>query len=401
MQLEALAKADHGQAPRKHFNPYVQGARGVFALTIFIFHVVNSGLPTFGPLAHGWINECLRSSEYGVELFFCVSGFAITTSLGSRRSLRLFVWDRAIRIFPVLWVSTGVLITLGVIFHKTPDNISAETVLAVLPANLIALPGVFPIQLLHPAAWSLSYELVFYLVAAAVVAVSRQWGLRLSLWVALVLGLAGAIMYPRTMFFVCGVLAVRAAWLGRLPTWLVLPEVWLAAFLCAWRCIQIESPRHIMTYTLVSWAGGMRLPLAGAALVFATLGFTGLVRGKGLSGIVLRRPLAQYLGKISYSFYLWHPLVMALAKRFLLIIRIGEHAGPWSQLAFICLALPPSLVMAAISQKYLERRAGVWLHSQLQLWPSLFGSSSVSGRHARDIDSVSAPREPIPTRAHP
>jgi peptidoglycan/LPS O-acetylase OafA/YrhL len=126
----------------------------------------------------------------------------------------------------------------------------------------------------------------------------------------------------------------------------------------------------------VDWAGDSRLPLAVAALVFATLGFAGLTRGEGLTGIVLRLPLIQYLGKISYSFYLWHPLIMALVKHFLLAIRIGEHAGPWSQVVFFCLALPPSLVAAAVSQEHLERRTGAWLHAQLRRRPSLIGLAS-------------------------
>jgi peptidoglycan/LPS O-acetylase OafA/YrhL len=320
----------------------------------------------------------LRSSEYGVELFFCVSGFAITTSLGSRRSLRQFIWDRAIRIFPGLWMSTGVMMTLGLLFHKMPDQISAATAFRVLPANLLALPGAFPIQLLHPAAWSLSYELVFYMLAAVVVATARRWGLTSAWWIGFVFGLAGAILYPRSMFFLCGVLAVRSVWLRRLPAWLVMPEIWLSAFLFAWACIQLESPQHIITYTLIDWLYDIRLPLACAALAFATLGFSGLVRGEGFTGIVLHQPLVQYLGKISYSFYLWHPLVMSVLKRILLMMRVGEHVGPWSQLVFFCVALPPSLAIAAVSQNVLEKRAGLWLHAQLRRWPSLIGASSVS-----------------------
>ena len=127
MRLAAAATADRAAVSHKPFNPYVQGARGLFAMTVFVFHVVNSNLPTFGLLDHGWLNDCLRSSEYGVELFFCVSGFAITMSLGSRRSLRLFMWDRAIRIFPVLWAAIGVMTLLGLVFHKTPDNISSRS----------------------------------------------------------------------------------------------------------------------------------------------------------------------------------------------------------------------------------------------------------------------------------
>ena len=67
------------------FNPYLHGARGLFALMIVVFHVVNSGLPTFGLVSHGWPLLAQRSLEFGVELFFGISGIVIFGALQRAR----------------------------------------------------------------------------------------------------------------------------------------------------------------------------------------------------------------------------------------------------------------------------------------------------------------------------
>src|SRR5438552_18148945 len=86
------------------FNPYVHGAHGLFAAAIFVYHVVNSRLDTW-PILQTWIADfLLRTTEYGVELFVCISGYVITATLRRARSPASFLEDRAIRIYPTLWV---------------------------------------------------------------------------------------------------------------------------------------------------------------------------------------------------------------------------------------------------------------------------------------------------------
>jgi hypothetical protein len=90
---------------------------------------------------------------------------------------------------------------------------------------------------------------------------------------------------------------------------------------------------------------------------------------------------------------------MALAKRLLLTINIADHAGPFSQLAFFCLALPPTLVIAALSQNYLERRSGKFLHTQLQKYPALIGLPSTPDQ-SRTHYPVPAGNQPLQPPAH-
>ena len=73
----------------------------------------------------------------------------------------------------------------------------------------------------------------------------------------------------------------------------------------------------------------------------------------------------QWLGTISYSFYLWHPIVMSIAKQALVRTGLAMAAGTGAQMLLFLLALPPSLAVAVASQRLIERRLGHWLHARL------------------------------------
>lgn len=344
------------------FNPNVHGARGLFAFLVFLFHVENSGLPTSPFLRDGLVDGMLRSSEYGVELFFCISGFVVVDSLASRRSAAAFLRDRAIRILPVLWTSLLVIIPLGWLAHKPGDDLPLATLAWLLPANMLVLPGALPLPAIHAAAWSLSYEWVFYLVCAAGWMLRRRLGSRATLAVlAPVIGLLVCI-HPRGLFFLSGAIALRGG--AAIPRWLARhPAAWLAVFLAAWQAVQ-HGPGPLNADMLLDGSAAATLGLGLVAFVAATVGFSGLVAGHGALGLLLRSRVMQGLGTISYSFYLWHPIVMSAGKAGMLASGAAAWAGDWAQALPFALALPPSLVVAVASQRLIERRLGHWLHAR-------------------------------------
>lgn len=124
------------------FNQNVHGARGLFASAVFFFHVINSGLATYPLLTLPVAQFLLRTPEYGVELFFCISGFVIVGTLRRASSPGAFLEDRAIRIFPVLWATVTVIAMLGIAQHAYIfGDWTLGDILLWLPANLLALPG--------------------------------------------------------------------------------------------------------------------------------------------------------------------------------------------------------------------------------------------------------------------
>ena len=372
MLVERTNAATLARGTHAGFNANVHGARGLFALSVFAFHVVNSGLGTFPALATDVGNFIARTPEYGVELFFCISGYVITGTLRRSKGPATFIGDRMIRIYPTLWASILVIAGMGTATGTHGfESMSASHLAWAMPANMLALPGILPLDNIHPAAWSLSYEMAFYLACAACWAMRHRFGPRLR-WIAAPAAMAFAIHYPRGALLLAGV-AVAGGWphggaaarIARHPIPLVL------LFLACWRMVQeLSLPDHIAQTTMLDWSTDARLPFALVALAAATLGFAGITRGHGALGHVLRWNPLQYLGTISYSFYLWHPIVMSGAKTALLHAGIPQAAGIWSQTVLLAVTLPPAIAVSHASQRVLERRLTGWLRRRLRHAPS-------------------------------
>ena len=335
---------------------------------VFVFHVVNSGLGTFAPLSTPVGFFLTSTSEYGVELFFCISGYVIAGTLRRASNPMVFLVDRAVRVYPVLWASILVIVALGMATRT--HGFEGESTLQLLvdvPVNLLALPGVLPISNIHPAAWSLSYEMAFYLFCAACWAARGRLGPG-AYWL---IAPAAAVLityYPRSAFLLAGVLVAegwpRTGLLLRLSRH---PLPLLLLFLLCWRGIRsLSSPYHIISATLLHWAGDWRLPLALLGFMAAVVGFRGIVAGHGALGVLLRSRPLHYLGAISYSFYLWHPIVMSGIKTALLHGSVLQHAGAWAQPLFFVVALPPSLAVSHVSQRLLEQRFATWMRRRLR-----------------------------------
>lgn len=338
---------------RTPFNPAVHGARGLFSLMVFVFHIVNSGLPSFLPNSAPVSFYLLRSFSFGVELFFGISGFVIIGALARAPSLRSFAWDRATRIYPLLWTTllaiTVVSLAVG---HWMPP-------LRDWLLDFLAPPPFFQLAQVNPAAWSLGYEVTFYALCAAC------WGLRSNgqrSWLPLtvVAGCFGLILFPRAVLMPVGVIIaagrMTAPWLARLAG---APLLALLLFLIGWRLVDLGSGGNIMTFTpfampITAWL--RLLPLAVASAACGALALLGIVEQRGLLSQALRTAPLQWLGTVSYSFYLWHPVVLGITKQVLRTSGAVAGAGQASQLLFAAISLPPALIIAHFSQQQIEVR---------------------------------------------
>ena len=362
--------AQAGNAPR--VNPNVHGARGLLALLVFFFHVASSGLPTFAILGHGPLHAALTALQFGVEIFFCISGYIVAGSLNKAGSVGMFLADRAVRILPVLWLSLAVIVPLGLLTHQGVfAGLTHGDLAWVVPVNLLMLPGVLPLPVLHMAAWSLSYEFLFYLIAAALWSIpAERRALRM-----LVLGVSLALVawHPRAIFFGIGALVARVdplrhPLLGQAARW---PLAMLTIFLALWFEVQFGNGEH-GDGTLVAWAHDGRIGLAAVAVSAAIVAFAGIVAGHGPLGRVLRSRPSQWIGMVSYSFYLWQLIVMAVVKRGMSAAGLIGAAGDWSQLLLVALALPLSLALAYASARLIEQRLSRWLRQHCHAYATRF-----------------------------
>ncbi len=290
-----------------------------------------------------------------------ISGYVIAQSLRRHRNVSSFITDRFLRIFP-LWLplASAMLFAQWYVATKTgaprPEALSSVPALV---ASLAIMAPVFPVPGIHPAQWSLNYELCFYAIAAsawALIGHKSAWR-----WIWLVMATAFVVLFPRALFFVPGVLvALYEPWLIEHRERLTLGWVGLGFAWVSWLLTGAEAAHF--SQTLVHYIVMGTGPAVASAFIGSFAFFAWLVVYQRSAGPGVMRSLPiLWLGKISYSFYLVHPIVMAGVKRGLLT-HLPLH-GWDATVALAVIALPISCFASWVTCSLLEVRLRQWLIS--------------------------------------
>jgi peptidoglycan/LPS O-acetylase OafA/YrhL len=349
------------------FRPDVEGLRAIAIVAVVGYHV---GLPGFGG---GFV---------GVDVFFVISGFLITGLLVAevRRdghvSLSRFWARRARRLLPAATLVLAVVALLSWFALPRLDhrNVGLDIVAAALYVSNIRFAGQATDYLAAEAApspvlhfWSLGVEEQFYLVwpllVLAVALLARRRGRhgaasggvrRSHLAVALaVLGVASFVLSLRLTersepwaffgmptraweFALGGLLAIGAVELGRLPSVVRRLAGWLGGAVLLGSVVLVDAERPYPG-TQALWP-----VLATTALIVA--GTTSGDRAVGVPRVLTTWPM-RAVGRLSYSWYLWHwpALVLALA--------VWGELGTPALLAIALLMLVPSV----LSYRFVEQ----------------------------------------------
>lgn len=99
--------------------------------------------------------------EFGVQLFFMISGFVIYMTLETCTNTKDFIVNRIARLFPTYWICIG-LTTLWVFTFPVPTL--GNYTLAELLINLTMLQTFLKIRHIDQVYWSLTIELLFYVI---------------------------------------------------------------------------------------------------------------------------------------------------------------------------------------------------------------------------------------------
>jgi peptidoglycan/LPS O-acetylase OafA/YrhL len=329
----------------KNLNRQIHGLRGFSTLAVFVYHVYGMGtLWNFWPPEFNPVAPFFAAGKHGVEIFFIISGYLITGSLIRHQSAVKFLVDRAIRLYPVFMTIQLIVFGVGPLIHyKWLSGISASGWAVAFVENGLFLPGIFDLPLAQLNAWSLSYEAGFYLLSAACFVLAGRvgrWPVIAAL--ALILGLV-IPHYARMIFFLPGVaiffLSRRAA--------IVLPA-WLRA---------VSGPALVLTLAILTVAE-THPGVIYLAVIPAFAFFLGVVEGRCPLSAILRTRFLQYLGTISYSFYLWSPVVtypMKIVIERVLHGRLGDEANV---VLFAIVGFAASVAVAHVSYRILEDGAG-------------------------------------------
>lgn len=336
--------------------PSLDGLRCVAILPVFLSHALQAAnLPNFVP------------GNFGVTLFFFLSGYLITTLMrvelerSGTVNFRLFYLRRALRILPTCYLvlaaaavygwfsgSMDLWWLLGQVFHLT----NYQVIFGGWQAPIAPHTAVF---------WSLAVEEHFYLLFPAVfLAATRALSLR---------QLAAALAAACVLVFAWRCLLTFAMGAPFDRTYLA-TDTRIDSILFG--CILALHGNPVLDPTRYSEATWKRvlLPLsvAGLLLSFAlldrplreTVGYT--LQGLCLYAIfvtairypqwgpmrLLNLPLVRGLGVLSYSIYLVHPSMLAIAKAL-----VGVAVLP-----MMALAAALTVAVAALLYYAVERPLG-------------------------------------------
>jgi peptidoglycan/LPS O-acetylase OafA/YrhL len=184
----------NGERPGGERLGWLDVLRAVAASTVALYHLGNmwpAATPEFNWISH----SLLQFGSFGVMLFFIVSGYIIPASLERRGSLPEFWINRFFRLVPLFWVLTGAVVVLWSLNRLAlPDWIFNHPAV-VFVGNASLLTNFVGAPHLVATAWTLPYEICFY-AFTSVIFVTR---FRRSSW-AFALFLAGfALLAAETL----------------------------------------------------------------------------------------------------------------------------------------------------------------------------------------------------------
>lgn len=337
-------------------SPALTGLRGVAAVLVMMHHASLH----LGAVDLPWAGGLLRKGYLGVDMFFVLSGFVMSMVYGSwftggplsapgrgartAGAMAVFLVRRAARVWPLHAAVLGALLAgLALSGEALP---SPRFTLA----NLLLVQGWGVSGEINAPAWSVSTEVLAYLLFPLLAGpmLRWRWGAALGLAVAAALLAACLALAPPLGPGRRGTLDIHM-------NYSVLPAMrCLAGFLLgmlAWRAGQAPAAAMLAGRPWVgTWALllalGLVLAKATDLLVLALMPLVvlGLHCGRGRAWRLFKAQPLHGLGTLSYAIYLIHYALLPLLL-----------GGPGPVAARLALYAAATLLLAALAHQLIER----------------------------------------------
>lgn len=291
----------------------IEATRGIAAALVVLYHVARH--LDKAEISDFWI-KIFQFGHSGVDLFFVISGFIIfhvhQKDIGKRNALPGYAIRRITRIYPIYWLALGATIALSILGANPPPNLNSVLASVLLfPSDQEPLLGV---------AWTLQFEIFFYLLFAALIFNKRIGLIIVSAWMLLIIIQSVTKLsipaIPKFIFslyniqFIFGILTSIAV-----NHYIKTPKVNLIALGCSIFGIAAA----LENFGLVNgYSDSMRLIYGGAA----SLLIAGCASRKHAKTKIPN--WLKHLGSASYSIYLFQFIFIGITWKMLSFLELNQ-----------------------------------------------------------------------------
>ena len=312
----------------------LDGLRGIAAVSVVLFHYFTRYDQIYN---HENLPDGLFSyGNYGVHLFFIISGFVIFWSLMHIKSPLDFVVSRFSRLYPVYWAAMA----LTFICVSTFGLPGREAPVSAFFGNFLMFHSYFHIPNVDGVYWTLSVELTFYLWMLIIFSLKILKRIDMLALLALLVSALYHFKFIELSNLMIDLLIIR---------W----SVFFIIGICLFKIYQKKTT--VLTLINFAFATGMIFRIHGQVSLMICSGII-LVIFLGTNGYLpfLKNRILIFLGAISYSLYLIHQNIGYI------IINKG-YEYELHPLISIVFSIIFAIVLAVILNRYVERPAGRFL----------------------------------------
>jgi peptidoglycan/LPS O-acetylase OafA/YrhL len=359
----------------------LDGLRGVAALAVVLAHYAASFYPAMtemGTQIHSRFDMSVEGTpfnlfiagNFAVCLFFVLSGFVLSAKFFRTKSADVVISSAARRYLRLMLPALGslviiyVLLKIGAFKNLAAAQLTGSGLLAALwhyPMHLGDIinegtVGVFkqsnPVGT-NPPLWTLYYELIGSFLIFLILLLFGKLRQRWVFYIALCF----AFQQSYYLAFILGIIisdiwhseSAIKAWLGRL-SW---PLLVIGLFLGAW----IYSPTRGTLYNHFSLQDFTPVTLSVLAhTVGASFVIVAALSLASLKRVLETRPV-QFLGRVSFSLYLLHFIVIGTYGSYLFNHLIHDYSYNVSFMIMFPLSLTLTFFASALYAKYVDQRS--------------------------------------------
>jgi peptidoglycan/LPS O-acetylase OafA/YrhL len=319
----------------------LDGLRGIAAISVVLFHYFYRYNELYGHtnISINWA----QWGQYGVQLFFIISGFVIYWTLNKVRSPADFIVSRFSRLYPVYWFCALITLFSINLFGLSGREIDINHAIW----NILMFHQYLGIQSIDGVYWTLAVELTFYFWIFCFFLIGQLKKAEVffsSFLILAIMDSSGYIDLPKALQHI-----------------LMLEHIsFFIAGICFYKIVNELHNKWtygILFFSLITTIATFSLILCIVFFCFYLVFYLAITkRGKFISC----RPLL-FLGGVSYPLYLIHQNIGYIIINIFYTYELNPYLG-------IITALILSIALAVIANLYVERKATTYIRNTYNIF---------------------------------